>query len=122
MTYLFLAIGAVVFVVCFKLLDVVPKLRAAVAVTREAQGVIRSESLTDQAKEAAIQQAAIHMARFAVGLLVRMALCLLLAFAAVWVGAHAGAYTMADVRAAASDWMFIIASSLVMVGALMVIR
>jgi hypothetical protein len=120
--YLVLAIGAVVFVICFKLLDVVPKLRAAVAVTREAHGIIRSDSLTDEFKEAAVQQAAVHMARSAVVLLARMGRCLLLGFAAIWVGAHVGPYTTADVLAAASDWMFITASSLVMLCALMMIR
>jgi hypothetical protein len=122
MVYLFLAIGALVFVICFKLLDVGPHVRAIVPAARQAHGIIRSVSLTDEAKQTAIQKAATIMAGSAVVILGRMALCLMMPMAAVWLGAQSGAYTMADALAAAPNWTFIIASSLVMLPALIVAR
>jgi hypothetical protein len=122
MLYLVLAVGAVVFGVCFKLLDIVARVRAVIAAARQAHGILRSESLTDEAKEAAIQKAAIRMAGSGVALVGRLALCLLVLVGAVWLGAQSGAYTAADALAAASDWRFIIASSGAMIAALIAIR
>ena len=40
MVYAFLAAGILVFVISFRLLDVVPKVRAAIDATRRAQGIV----------------------------------------------------------------------------------
>lgn len=122
MLYLVLAAGTVVFIVCFKLLDVLAQVRAVVTLTRQAHGIIRSARLTDEAKEAAIQRAAIRMAGCGGALLGCMALCLLIPTATVWLGAQSGAYTIADALAVASDWTFVIAASLGMIAILMVLR
>jgi hypothetical protein len=122
MVYLFLAIGALVFVICFKRLDIARRAREVVAATRRAHGIIRSERLADEAKEAAVQKAAMLMAGSGVALLGRMALCLLVPVAAVWLGAQSGAYSTADALAAASTWTFIIASSAAIIAVWLVIR
>ncbi|MGH6913058.1 MAG: hypothetical protein ACREH3_05070, partial [Geminicoccales bacterium] len=90
--------------------------------TQRTQGIIRSKSLTDEEKEAAIQKAAIFMAGSVVMILGRMALCLLVPTAMVWLGAQFGAYSTADALVAASNWTFIVASSVVMMAALTIIR
>lgn len=122
MVYVSLAAGAMVFVVCFKLLDVMAQVRAVVAAAHRAHRIIRSQSLTDEAKEAAIQRAAILMTGSGIALLGRLTLCILVPVGAVWLGAQSGAYTTADALTAASNWAFIVASSLAMTGALMVLR
>ena len=122
MVYLFLAAGTLVFVVCFKLLDVIPHVSAVVATVRQAHGIIRSRGLTDEAKEVAIQKTAVSMAALLTLIIARMALCLLVPVAALWLGAQSGAYSMAEALTAASDWTFITASSAVMLAALTVLR
>ena len=122
MLYLVLAAGTVVFIVCFKLLDILAQVRAVVTLARQAHGIMRSAGLTHEAKEAAIQKAAIRMAGCGGALLGRMALCLLIPTATVWLGTQSGAYTLADALAAASDWTFVIAASLGMTAVLMVLR
>jgi hypothetical protein len=122
MVYLFLAIGALGFVICFRLLDVAPQVRAVMAAIRRAQGVISSASLKDEAKEVAIQKAAISMARSLALILGRTALCILLPVAAVWLGAQTGAYSAADALAAASNSIFIVVSSVAMIAVLMLFR
>lgn len=120
--YVFLAVAALAFVICFRRLDVVAQLREAVGVTRHAHDIVGSASLTDQAKEIATQQAAIAMARLLVVILGRVALCLLVPAAAVWLGVQSGAYSPADAVAAASNWMFIATTSVTMVAALIIMR
>jgi hypothetical protein len=122
MVYAFLAAGVLVFVICFRLLDVVPKVRAVIEATRRAQGIISSKSLTDEEKEAAVQRAAIAMTGSLVAILGRVALCVLVPTVTVWLGAQSGAYSTADALVAASSWTFIVASSVVMIAALAVIR
>jgi hypothetical protein len=122
MVYAFLAAGVLVFVICFRLLDVVPKVRAVIGATRRAQGIISSKSLTDEEKEAAVQRAAIAMTGSLVAILGRVALCVLVPTVTVWLGAQSGAYSTADALVAASSWTFIVASSAVMIAALAIIR
>lgn len=122
MVYLFLGIGALVFVICLNRLDVASPVRAVVAATRQAQGIIGSAQLTDEAKEAAIQTAAIATAVSLALILGRVALCILIPTATVWLGAQTGAYSTADALAAASNWIFIIASSATMIAAWLLIR
>jgi hypothetical protein len=122
MVYAFLAAGVLVFVICFRLLDVVPKVRAVIEAIRRAQGIISSKSLTDEEKEAAVQRAAIAMTGSLVAILGRVALCVLVPTVTVWLGAQSGAYSTADALVAASSWTFIVASSVVMIAALAVIR
>jgi hypothetical protein len=122
MVYAFLAAGVLVFVISFRLLDVVPKVRAAIAATRTAQGIISSKSLTDEEKETAVQRAAIAMAGTALVILGRVAVCVLVPTLTVWLGAQSGAYSTADALVAASNWTFIAVSSVVMIAALTIIR
>jgi hypothetical protein len=122
MVHLSLVIGTMVFVVCFKLLDVVPQVRAVATATRQALSIIRVESLTDEAKEAAIQKAAREMAGSVIMILGRLTLCLLVPVAVVWLGVHSGAYTAANALAVASDWTFVITVSVGMIVVLMVLR
>jgi hypothetical protein len=122
MVYAFLAAGVLVFVISFRLLEVVPKVRAAIDATRRAQGIISSKSLTDEEKETAVQRAAIVMAGTAVVILGRVAVCVLVPTLMVWLGAQSGAYSTADALVAASNWTFITVSSVVMIAALTIIR
>jgi hypothetical protein len=122
MVYAFLAAAVVVFVISFRLLDVVPNVRAAIDATRRAQGIISSKSLTDEEKETAVQRAAIAMAGTVVVILGRVAVCVLVPTLIVWLGAQAGAYSTADALVAASNWTFIAVSSAVMLAALTIIR
>jgi hypothetical protein len=122
MVYLFLAIGALVFVICLNRLDVASQMRVVVAATRQAQGIISSAHLTDEAKEVAIQKAAIAMAVSLALILGRLGLCLLIPATTLWLGAQSGAYSTADALAAAANWVFIIASSAIIITAWLAIR
>jgi hypothetical protein len=62
------------------------------------------------------------MAGSMVAILGRVALCVLVPAVTVWLGAQSGAYSTADALVAASSWTFIVASSLVMIAALTIIR
>jgi hypothetical protein len=122
MVYVFLLIAIALFAVSIKLFGGGAKIKLVVAATREARSVIRSRTLNEEAKEAAIQAAAIRMFGDALSILLRAALALVVPFAFVLLGAALGLYVIDDAARAASDWYFIIGSTIVMIGALMVTR
>jgi hypothetical protein len=84
--------------------------------------VIWSRDLREEDKEALVQKAAISVAGSTMAILGRVALCLLIPAFAVWLGKQAGAYSTADIWAAASNWVFIAASSALMIAAWAVMR
>jgi uncharacterized membrane protein (DUF485 family) len=122
MAYLFLAIGALVFVVCLNRLGVASCIRGVVTASRQAHGIISSARLTDEAKEVAIQKAAVATASSLAMIVGRVGLCLLISAAPVWLGTQTDAYSAADALAAASDWTFIVTASVIMTAALIVLR
>jgi len=80
-----------------------------------------SKQLSEQ-QEAAVRIAAIAMARHACSILVRVALTLAVPLAFVILGSASGLYSIDDAVRAVGDWRFIAGSTIVMVGALLVLR
>lgn len=61
MAYLFLILAIGLFVVSIKLSGVVSKVRTVIVATREAVSLMKSTKLSEEQKEAAVQEAAIRM-------------------------------------------------------------
>jgi len=122
MVYAFLAGAVALFAAAMKLSGVVPKVGLAAAAAREATSVMTSKRLSEQQKEAAVRLAAIGMARHACSILGRLALTLAVPLAFVILGSAAGLYSIDDAVRAVGDWRFIAGSTVVMVGALFVLR
>lgn len=110
----------VLFAASMKLFGVAPRIRLVMAATREATVVMRSRTLDEREKEAAVQSAAIRVVGHALAILVRVALTLAVPFAFVALGSALGLYLIGDAMRVATTWSFIIGSTIVMVGALIV--
>ncbi|MEM8987202.1 MAG: hypothetical protein AAGC95_10810 [Pseudomonadota bacterium] len=122
MVYVVLAAAIIVFMACFKALALVPRMSRIVETARSAQSVIGSKTMTDDQKEEAAQKAAVALAGGMVGVLGRVAVCVLAPVALVWIGAQTGAYTTVEATAAATNWVFITVSSIVMIVAFAIVR
>jgi hypothetical protein len=120
--YVFLTAAVVLCAVSMKLLALGPKVRLAVAAVHEAAAVMASKELSERQKEAAVQSAAVAMFGHACSILGRVALALAGPLAFVLLGSGLGLYALGDAVRAGSDWSFILGSTVVMVGALLVIR
>ncbi len=112
--YLFLAIAFLLFLACFRALNLVPVTRRIVVDAGDSLAVIRSVELSDAEKEARTQRAAITMAGSLVSVLVRSAICLVVPAAFVWLAGKAGFISPDNALAVATNWPFIITSSLVL--------
>lgn len=110
----------VLFAASMKLFGVAPRIRLVMAATREATVVMRSRTLDEREKEAAVQSAAIRVVGHALAILVRVALTLAVPFAFVALGSALGLYLIGAAMRVATTWSFIIGSTIVMVGALIV--
>jgi hypothetical protein len=122
MAYLFLAIAVGLFALSIRLTGGGSKLRLVVTATQDAAAVMTSRTLDEEAKEAAIRTAAIGMFGHTFSILVRLAFALAVPSAFVLLGAALGFYQIDDAMRAATNWYFILGSTAVMVGALVVVR
>jgi hypothetical protein len=120
--YLFLAVAIALFALGLKVLGGVSELGLVVAATREATAVMTSRTLDEAAKEVAIRSAALGMFVRALAIAAKFALALAAPLVVVLLGVALDLYGIDDVLRAASDWYFILGSTLVLVGALIVVR
>ena len=120
MIYLALSASIVLFLVCMKLCGVVESIRPVFANSRAALAVMRSTELSDLEKEAAVQKAALGMFKSFFSVTLRILVTLAVPAAFVWAGNVTGLYTLEGAIEAASDWMFLIVSSLVVVAAFII--
>ncbi len=116
MVYIFLTIALILFALCFKAMKLVPVTKQIIVDSNTALAVIRSAELTDAEKETGTRRAAVAMIGSLVTILARSAVCLLVPVAFVWLLARVGIYAESEAVAAASNWIFVAASSLAMLG------
>lgn len=117
MTMIFALIAAVlVFVVVLRLLDAASVGGRAVATARMAAGTLRSGA-PDAEKEVAARRAAIGLFRSFVALTLIAVAAFAASGAVVWAGSAAGLYPLDGMMATATDWPFLLASTLVGVAA-----
>lgn len=116
MTYAFLAVSVFLFMLAIKLFGVVPQVRKIIAETQMAVGVMRSRELDDEEKEERVQKAAIAMMASCVFVTLRIAATVAVPVIFVAAPVYFGLYTADEVYAAASNWIFIVVSSVVMIG------
>lgn len=72
MTILVTALAALAFLAAFQLLGVVPCARSAIATSRQTAAVMSDSNLDDDAKETAVQKAAISLMKGFFGLVLRL--------------------------------------------------
>lgn len=84
------ALSVLAFLVAFGALGVVAKAREAITISRAAGQVMGDSGLDDDAKEAAVQKAALSLMKSFVGLLARIAGILLAAYAPIFAADRAG--------------------------------
>jgi hypothetical protein len=122
MVHVFLMIATVLFMVVLRLSGTVPKVRLAMAQTREALATMSAADLTEEAKEIAVQRAAIGMFGSLASILMRTLVCVGSPVAFVALGGAAGLYGMEDVVRASTDPYFIAASAAVVIAGFYLMR
>jgi len=122
MSYLFLALSVVVFMVGIKLLGVVTRVHKVIVLSRCAVSTMRAAQLSEDEKEIEIQRAAVEMSKSCISILVRVFLILAVPYALILFGEFLGFYNHEQLVSAATNWMFITVSSIAMVVALVVLK
>lgn len=112
-----LIVATLVFVRILLRLRVEDEVRRAVAIAVDARGVMRSQTLSDDDKQKAIQKAATASFISFLSLLMRTAVATLTATLVIVSGVVGKFYAPQDVIAAASDWAGVLALSLVALAA-----
>lgn len=115
MTYAFLVVSVFLFMLAIRLFGVVPHVREIMADTNTALSVMRSRELDDEEKEERVQKAAIAMMKASVVVITRIAATVAVPVIFVAVPVYFGLYTADEVLVAASNWIFIVVSSVVMI-------
>ena len=122
MAYLFLALSLGMFIVAIKLLGIVPKVKNVISTTHAATATMKSRELSEEQKEAAVQKAAVEMFGAFISIFARVLLTLAVPITFVMFGSFIGLYSTDDAVRAASDWYFIVGSTILMIGALAIVR
>jgi hypothetical protein len=122
MVYVFLMIATILFMVALRLSGTVPKVRFAMAQTREALATMSAADLTEEAKEVAVQRAAIGMFGSLASILLRTLACVGAPAALLALGIAAGLYGMEDVVRAGTDPYFIAASTAAVIAGFYLMR
>ena len=122
MVYLFLCLSIGIFVLCLKVLGLIPKVLGMIATTRQALNVMSSKEMSDEAKEAAVQKAslAVLKAFFVIAFCTAVTVALPIAFVAAV--SMTGLYSLEAAWLAAGNLYFLIGSSIVMIAAMVVLR
>ena len=116
MTYAFLIASVFLFMLAIKAFGIVPQVQEIVATTRSALAIMHAPDLAEEEKEKQVQKAAIAM--FASCFFVIIRILATMAVPVVFVAAptYFGLYSADEVYIAASNWIFIVVSSVVMIG------
>lgn len=83
--------------------------------SRDTVAVMRDPALSDIEKEKATQKAAVTSFKSFIAITLRVAAIVGAPAALVYLGARTGAYSLGGIEAAAFDWWFVVASTVVMV-------
>ncbi len=122
MVYFFLAASAALFFLGIRVFGIVPRVKGVIAATHVATTVMRSRDMSEEEKESAIQKAALEMIGSFLSILVRTALIVAISIAVVALGSETALFSMQDAIHAASNWTFIVVSTLLMIGAFLVFK
>lgn len=113
MSYLFLVLGLVVFVLVVQRLGIVAKVREAVRRMGGAVAVMRATDMPDDDKERALQRAAVRMGIAFLDILARSAAAFAVPLAGLYGGAVAGLYSPDEaMRAAWNPWFLLFLTAL----------
>jgi hypothetical protein len=122
MIYLFLSLAVGLFVVALKASGLVPRAQVVFSATRAATAVMRSPELSEEQKETAVQKAALEMFGSLFSIAVRTVFTLALPVALVLLGCAVGLYSAEEAVRAASNWYFIVLSTVITAVAFVVIK
>lgn len=122
MVYLSLVLAIGLFIVGIKILGIVPRVKLVVSATHDALAVMKSVELSEDEKEAAVQRAAVSMFGAFGSILLRVAVVCLVPVGFVLAGAKIGLYDSGELLRASTDWTFITVSTLIMIGALFLVK
>lgn len=122
MTWLAVAIAIALFCWCLHAFRLVPVSLEAVSTARTAAGVMRDPALDDDAKESRIQAAALRLFRLFASITIRVAAAVLVPVATVALMGWLGLVDVDAVVAASLSWPVILGSTVLMVGALVLLR
>jgi len=114
MTYVVLAVAAVLFLTGLKHTGLIPRVSSAAGVARGALAVLTSAEMTDDAKEAAARTAAVGMFGAFFAILARVTIILGLPILLVAIIIALGVVGGTEVEAAATNWYFLGGSTLAM--------
>lgn len=115
MIYLFLGLSIGLFIICLRVLSVLPAVTRVVLDSREALGILRSKDMTEEQKESAVQSAAMRMFSSSFSILFRVILCFGIPVCWVLLGSIFGFYQVEEASHVASSWSFIIGSTILMI-------
>lgn len=118
MPYLFLSVSLIAFVVCIRSLGIVETAAETIRLARKSATITTDTALDDAQKETMIRSAGIRMFRAFLTLSLQFAASIAIAVAVSYAGVLGGLYTIDTALSAASNWVFIAASTVVTVFAL----
>jgi hypothetical protein len=112
----------IMFVVLIYVLRLVRQAQEVLAISRDSMGVLRDASLDDETKEKFFQTSAIRLFRLLLLMLVGTAIALLAPIGVIWLLDRAGIVSLDAVLAILVRWDFIVAASVVSIGAYIVLE
>jgi hypothetical protein len=122
MVFVFLVLAVGLFIAALKILGLVPRVRQVISASSDAVSIMKSTTLGEDEKEVAMKQAAVQMFASCGAILVRVAVLLAVPLGFVLLGAQFGLYTNVDLIRASTNWIFITGSTIIMIGALFVVK
>jgi hypothetical protein len=112
-----LILAVLAFVAVLRILDAAGASGRALSTVRAATTTLRSSTLSDDEKERAARRAAAGLFRSFVAITLICGAALAASAAVVWAGSAAGLYPLDALVATATDWPFLLASTVVGVAA-----
>ena len=122
MVYLFLSLSVLAFLICLRLTGLIPRVLRVVELSSEAAGVMRDATLDDDQKEELVQQAATRLIGNFCLIVVFTAICLLVPLGVAYAGIFAELYSQQAALAGATNWVFLVVSTVVAVGLYRVVK
>ncbi len=122
MIYLFISFGLFLFVLAFHFLKIVPATKDSIAVARGAFDAVRSQSHSDEEKEAASRKAAAQLFGGFISIFIRSAAALAVSLLPVLFGAAVDLFTIGEATAAATNGYFIGGSLLLVLPMIVFLR
>ena len=112
MVFLFLSLSVLAFLACLRFTGLVEKVILVGRLSGEAATVMRNDALDDDQKEELVQQAATRLLGTFCLIVVYTAICILVPLGIVYAGIFGGLFSEAVALEGATNWIFLVLSTI----------